>query len=94
MNWHVPVLVGATLCPHGLVRHALAGNGPTCFYLAETLTQNSKISPPSSLGSHWWVATTPTPCFKSLTAFVVHLRQTYPCFATITFSLEPGQTTA
>ena len=30
---------------------------------------------PCLLGSHWWVVTTPTPCLKSSTAFVVHLRQ-------------------
>jgi hypothetical protein len=50
---------------------------PTYFYLMETLTQNSKISPPSSLGSHWWVVITPAPCFNTPTTFVVHIRQTH-----------------
>ena len=49
----------------------------TCFYLMETLTQSSKISPPSLLSSHWWVATMPAPCFKFPTAFVVHIWQTH-----------------
>jgi hypothetical protein len=66
----VPALVMATLCPGGLV-----GNGRSVF-ISWTLTQNCKISPPSSLGSHWLVVTTPAPCFKSSTAFVVHIRQT------------------
>ena len=35
------------------------GQWLTCFYLMETLTQSSKISPPSSLGPHWWVDTMP-----------------------------------
>ena len=47
------------------------------FSLMETLTQNSKISPPSLLGSHWQFATMPTLCFKPPTAFVVYLQQTH-----------------
>ena len=47
------------------------------FYLMETLWPGaSKMSLPSSLGSCWQFTTTPTPCFKSSMAFVVHLRQT------------------
>ena len=49
---------------------------PTCFYLVETLTQNSTISPPNSLVFHWQVVTTSTLCFKSPMAFVVHISQT------------------
>ena len=50
---------------------------PTCYYLMETLTQNSKISPPSSLDSHWWIVTTSVPCIKAPMAIVVHIRQTH-----------------
>ena len=50
---------------------------PTCYYLVETLTQNSKISPPSLLDSHWQVVTMPAPCFKTPMAFVVHIRQNH-----------------
>jgi hypothetical protein len=49
----------------------------TCFYLMETLTQNSTISPPSLLGSHCWVTTTPAPYFNFPTTFVVHIWQTH-----------------
>lgn len=37
----------------------------TYFYLVEILTQNSKISSPRSLGSHWCVITTLAPCFNT-----------------------------
>jgi hypothetical protein len=47
------------------------------IYLVETLTQSSKFSLPNLLGSYWQVATTPAPCFKSPTAFVVHIKQTH-----------------
>ena len=47
------------------------------FYLMETLTQCSKISPPSSLSSHWWVTIMPVQCFKTPTTFVVYIRQTH-----------------
>ena len=43
----------------------------------DSLTQSSKISPPSLLGSHWWVITMPAPCFKTPMAFVVHTWQTH-----------------
>jgi hypothetical protein len=46
MDQHIPALVLATLCPGGLACHTLAGNEwPTCFYLMETLTQNSTFYP-------------------------------------------------
>jgi hypothetical protein len=60
---------------------------PSCFYLMETQTQNSTISLPSSISSHSQVATTPTPCFLSSSAYMVH-PQANPCFAAIPFSLE------
>jgi hypothetical protein len=53
------------------------GQWPSYFYLLETLTQNSKISPPSLIGSLWWVITKPTLCFKSPINSVVYLRQTH-----------------
>jgi hypothetical protein len=48
------------------------------FYLMETLwSEAPEMSPCSLLGSHWWVVTTPILCFKSTTAFMVNIRQTY-----------------
>ena len=43
----------------------------------KTLTQNSTISPPSSLGFHWWVTTPPILWFKLPMAFVLHIWQTH-----------------
>jgi hypothetical protein len=41
-----------------------------CSHPVETLwLSDSKISPPSSLSSHWWVPTIPAPCFKTPIAF-------------------------
>jgi hypothetical protein len=60
------------------------------FYLMESLTQNSTISPPSLLGSHWRIATTPTPCFQSSTAFVVYIWQTH-AFPPYLSLLNPDQ---
>ena len=63
----------------------------TCFDLMETLIQNSTISPPSLLGSHWQVFTTTTPCFKSLMAFVVPIWQTctLPLYLSLWVPEEP-----
>ena len=41
------------------------------------VTQSPKISPPSSLSSHWLVIIMPAPCFKSPMAFVLHIWQAY-----------------
>jgi hypothetical protein len=70
-NQHVPVLAPTTSCPSGLAGHAVVGNGRLL------LSQNCKISPPSSLGSHWWVITMPASCFKSPMVFAVHIWQPY-----------------
>ena len=56
----------------------------------DSLTQSSKISPPSSLSSHWGVTATPAPCFKTPPAFC-GTHQANPCFAAVPFSLEPSQ---
>lgn len=68
-EWQVPMLHPATLCLCSLAsQFSSHGN---------SLTQSSKISPPSSLSHYWQVNTTPAPCFKTPTTFVVHIRQTY-----------------
>ena len=67
------------LCPSGLAGHV---------FISWRLTQNSIISPPSSLGSHWRVTTTPTHCFKSPHG-LCGAHQANPCFAAIPFSFEP-----
>lgn len=58
-------------------RPCTLGQRLTCFYLMETLTQNPKISSPSSLSSYGWAVTTPAPCFNSPKTFAVDLRQTH-----------------
>ena len=51
------------------------GQWTICFHLVETLWPEApKTSPLSLLGSHWPVAITPAPCFKT---FVVHIKQTH-----------------
>ena len=64
------------------------GQWLTCYHLMGT--QSSKISSPSMLSSHWWVATIPGPCFKTPTAFVVHIWQTHTFSAAVPLSLEPS----
>ena len=56
------------------------------FYLMETLTQCSKIPPPSLLGSHWQVATMSAPMLQ-IPHSLCGAPQANPCFATIPFSL-------
>jgi hypothetical protein len=57
----------------------------------DSLTQSSKISPPSSPSSLWRVATTPAPCFKIPTVFVVHIWQTHtlPPYPSLLNPIEP-----
>jgi hypothetical protein len=62
---------------------------PASSYLVETLTQSSKISPPSK-NSHWWVITMPAPCFKTYGLYGTHLAN--PRFPAIPFSLESSRT--
>jgi hypothetical protein len=77
MNCQVPMLVLSTLCPGG---HVLAGNSLPVFIWWRLRTP--KISPPSLLGSHWWVVTTPTPCFTfPYSLCVAHLAN--PLFAAV-----------
>jgi hypothetical protein len=66
----------------------------------DSLTQSSKISPPSSLSSHWWFVTMPALRFKSPTAFVVHLRQAHALHPYLSLwnltdpPLKPGDTSS
>ena len=86
-NQHIPALV---LLPWWPDWPCTGGQWPTWFYLVETLTQNSTISPPNSLGSHWQVDTTPSPCFKSPRAWLVHIWQSQTLLP-VPFSLEHRQ---
>jgi hypothetical protein len=87
LNGHIRVvLMPATFCPSSLAVAALStialvGNSRPVI-ISWRLTQNSKISPPSLLSSHWWAVIMPGQCFKALTAF-----------AAVPFSLEPRRKT-
>jgi hypothetical protein len=82
-------------CPRACANHFLpqrpgqpctGRQWPTSFDLIGTLNQNSTISPPSSLGSHWQVIT----MLQSPLAFC-GAHQANPRFAAVPFSLELSQ---
>ena len=49
--------------------NVIPGKAPASSHLQETLNWSYKISPPSLLNSHCWVATTPAPHLKFPTTF-------------------------
>jgi hypothetical protein len=71
---HPPVIVPLLQAASPAMRWLAMANLLLCH---ETLSQNSAISPPSSLGFHWWVTTPPILWFKLPMAFVLHIWQTH-----------------
>ena len=75
--------------PGGLARQTLPVMAGLFSSRGDSLTQSSEISPPSSLSSHWLVATMPASCFEFPMTFW-GARLANPHFAAIAFSLEPS----
>ena len=87
---HIPPYTPYTLTSAGWPAMHRWATASLILSHGESLTQSSKISPPSSLRSNWQVTTTPTPCFKTPMAFC-GAHQAIPHFAPmVPFSLEPN----
>lgn len=82
---YYPALHPATLSPSGLDSRALAGNSQRLFFSflfiflshGDSLAWSPQNVSTLSLSSRWWVATMPTPSFKTPIAFVVHIWRTH-----------------
>ena len=72
---HVPTLVLAILCLYHLAGHALAGNGGPVLSCGDSLAWSSRNV--CTQLPKFPVTTTPVPCFKTPTAFVVYIWQNH-----------------
>lgn len=75
ISWHFPVLL--PLPRQNLASHELVGNGQPVWSCGDSLPWSSWNVLARSLGSHWQVVTMPALCFKSPTAFVLHIWQNH-----------------